>query len=149
LLDVVVAVEVIGCLKGKECRHTHHHGAEDFVADVEVVVREAALLVGQDAVIGILGRELGDAHPKARSLLHALEDEVDAVGILPQHFPQPGLHIVLLAHAFLGPLNGDVVIAGKGLDPILVVGGPLAQDLFADDRDTDHSAEEVHDLLGA
>ena len=31
----------------------------------------------------------------------------------------------------------------------MVVGGALAQDLFADRRNTDHVAEEVHHLLGA
>src|SRR6516164_8771600 len=46
LLDEVVAVEVIRRLEGKERRHPHDHGAEDFIADVEVVVGEAALLAG-------------------------------------------------------------------------------------------------------
>jgi hypothetical protein len=58
LLDVVVAVEVIRRLERKEGCHPHDHGTQDFIADVEVVVGEAALLAGQDAVIGILGREL-------------------------------------------------------------------------------------------
>ena len=44
--------------KGKEAGHAHDHGAENFVADVEVVVREAAALVRQDAVVGILGRDI-------------------------------------------------------------------------------------------
>jgi hypothetical protein len=43
----------------------------------------------------------------------------------------------------LGPLNGDIVIAGKGLDPVLVVGGPLAQHLFAHRRNANDPAEEV------
>jgi len=41
-----------------------------------------------------------------------------------------------------------LLIAGEGLDPLLVVSGPLAQNLFADDRNADNAAEEVHDLLG-
>src|SRR6516165_10682927 len=38
LLDEVVAVEVIRRLEGKERRHTHDHGTEHFIADVEIVV---------------------------------------------------------------------------------------------------------------
>ena len=109
---------------------------------------EAALLAGQDAMIGILRRELRHSHPKGWTLFHALEDEVHTKSVLADHFAQPRLHILFLAHALLGPLNGDVAIAGKGLDPLLVDGGPLAQNLFADDRNADNAAEEVHDLLG-
>ena len=39
------------------------------------------------------------------------------------------------------------MVAGEGLDPGLVVGGPLAQDLLAHHRDTEDLAEEVDDLL--
>jgi hypothetical protein len=73
---------------------------------------------------------------------------VHTMSVLADHSAQPRLHILFLAHAPLGPLNGDVVIAGKGLDPLLVVSGPLAQNLFANDRNADNAAEEVHDLLG-
>jgi hypothetical protein len=38
----------------REEGYTHHHGAENFVADVEVVVREAAALAGEDTVVGSL-----------------------------------------------------------------------------------------------
>src|SRR6266446_6140440 len=55
----------------------------DEAVPVEVVVREAAALAGEDAVIWILGGVFGDADAKARPLLHALEDEVDAVGVVP------------------------------------------------------------------
>jgi hypothetical protein len=41
------------------------------------------------------------------------------------------------------------VIAGEGLDPVLVIGGSLTQDLFAHHRSADDLAKEVHDLLGA
>jgi hypothetical protein len=87
LLDKAVAVEVVRRLEGKERRHTHDEGPENFIADVEVVVGEAALLVGQDAVIWILGRELRYGHPKGSPLLHALKYEEDTVSVLAQHFP--------------------------------------------------------------
>jgi hypothetical protein len=41
------------------------------------------------------------------------------------------------------------VIAGEGLDPVLIVGGPLAQKLLAHHRSSHDLAEEVDDLLGA
>src|SRR5262249_13177929 len=87
LLHEAVPVEVIRRLEGKECRHAHHEGPENFIADVEVVVGEAALLTGQDAVIWIFGRKLRDGDTKTRSLLHALEDEVNTEGVLPHDFP--------------------------------------------------------------
>src|SRR5215467_10651634 len=39
------------------------------------------------------------------------------------------------------------MVAGECLDPGLVVGGPLAQDLLAHYRDTEDLAEKVDDLL--
>ena len=44
LLDEGVAVEIVGGLEREERGHTHRHGAQGLVSDVEVVVREAALL---------------------------------------------------------------------------------------------------------
>jgi hypothetical protein len=63
LFDETVAVEVIGGLEREERGHPHHHRTENLIADVEIVVREAAALVGQDAIIWILGRVFrhGDA----------------------------------------------------------------------------------------
>src|ERR1700730_5474827 len=115
LLDEVVAVEVIRRLEGKERRHTHDHGTEDFIADVEVVMGKAALLAGPNAVVGIPGREFRCCYTKARPLLHALEDEVDAVSVPSHHLAEPGLNIVLLAHALLGPRDRNVMIAGECL----------------------------------
>src|SRR6476659_602084 len=80
-LDEVVAVEVICRLEGEEGCDTHHHGAENFIADIEVVVCEAAALAGEDAVVWILGGILRHADPEARPLFHTLEDEIDAIGV--------------------------------------------------------------------
>jgi hypothetical protein len=55
LLDEAVAVEVVGGLEREERGHPHHHRAQGFIAEVEVVVREAAALAGEDPVIWILG----------------------------------------------------------------------------------------------
>src|SRR6266478_5314976 len=134
LLDEAMAVEVIGSLEREERGDPHHHRAQGFVAQVEVVVREAAALASEDPVVWILGGVFGDADAKARSLLHALEDEVHAAGVVPAHAALPGQDMVFLAHAFLGPLNRQPMIAGEGFHPGPVVGGALAQDLLADDR---------------
>src|SRR5947208_9907822 len=98
---------------------------------------------------GSLGRKLRHGDAEARSLLHALEDEVHAVGTLLHHAAQPGPNKVLFAHALLGPLDRDVMIASEGLHPVLVVGGPLAQQLFAHHRSADDLAKEEYDLLWA
>src|SRR6476659_5151199 len=76
-----VAVEVICRLEGEEGCDTHHHGAENFISDIEVVVCEAAALAGEDAVVWILGGILRHADPEARPLFHTLEDEIDAIGV--------------------------------------------------------------------
>ena len=52
LLDEAVAIEVIRGLERQERGDPHDHRAEGFVADVEIVVGEAAALTRQDAVIG-------------------------------------------------------------------------------------------------
>ncbi len=51
LLDEAVAVEVVGGLEREERGHPHHYRAEDFIADIEIVVGEAAALAGKDPVI--------------------------------------------------------------------------------------------------
>ena len=58
LLDEAMAVEVVGGLEREERGDPHHHRAQGFIAEVEVVVREAAALAGEDAVIRILGGDI-------------------------------------------------------------------------------------------
>ena len=108
---------------------------------------EAASLVRQDAMVGIFRREFGHADAEGAALLHALEDEVDAVGAL-LHTAQRGQNVVLFAGSFFGPLHRDLVVAGIRLDPVPVVVGALAEDLFAHHRDAQDLPEEVDHLLG-
>src|SRR5208337_1286304 len=49
-------------------------------------------------VVRVLGRVLRQADAEGRPLLHALEDEVDTVGIALRHAAQPRQHVVLLAY---------------------------------------------------
>ena len=85
LLDEAVTVEIVSGLEGEERGHTHHHRTENLIADVEVVVGVAAALAGEDAVMRVLGGIFRHADAEARPLLHALEDEIDAVGVLVRH----------------------------------------------------------------
>jgi hypothetical protein len=149
LFDEAVAVEVIGGLERQERGDPHHHRAEGLVTDVEIVVGEAAALAGKDAIMGILGGVFRHGDAKGRPLLHAFENEVDAVGIRPHHAALPRQDMVLLAHALFGPFDRDPVIAREGFHPVLVVGRALAQDLLADDRNADDQMEEVYHPLGA
>ena len=55
--------------------------------------------------------------------------------------------MVLFADALLGPLDGDLVIAGEGFHPVPVVGGTSAQHLFAHYRNAQHLTDEVDHLF--
>jgi hypothetical protein len=110
-------------------------------------VGEAATLASEDAVMRVLGGIFRQADTEARTLLHALEDEIDAVGVLVRHSAQPRQDIVFLADALLGPLDRGMMIASVGFHPALIVGGALAQDFLADHGSADHLADEVHHLL--
>ena len=79
-LDEGVAVEPVGGMEWKEAGYPDDDRPQDLVADVEVVVGEAAPLDCQDAMVRILGGILGHRDAEGAALLHALEDEIDAVG---------------------------------------------------------------------
>jgi hypothetical protein len=105
-------LRLVGGLEREERGDPDHQRAQGFVAKVEVLVRETAALAGEDPVIRILGGVFGDADAKARPLLHALEDEVDAVSVVPRHAPLPGQDYVPphgeeIGFALDSPLEGD------------------------------------------
>ncbi len=148
LLDEAVTIEVIRGLERQERGDPHHHRAEGFVTDVEIVVGEAAALTRQDAIIDVLGGVLWHGDTKGRPLLHALEDVIDAVAIRPHHATLPRQDMVFLAHALFCPFDREAMIACEGFHPVLVVGGALAQDLPADHGNASDLMEEVHHPLG-
>src|SRR6267143_371283 len=80
-----MAIDVVGGMKGEKRCDPHDHGAENFIAQVEVVVREAAALFVQDAVVGIGGGKLGQDGAKGLALLQAFENEVHAMLVLALH----------------------------------------------------------------
>src|ERR1700758_4582387 len=55
LFNEAVAVEVVCCLERKERAHAHNDRAQHFIADVEIVVGEAAALMSDNPVIGVVG----------------------------------------------------------------------------------------------
>jgi len=69
------------CKTGHEIGTGDMSGAHD-VANIEVGMREAAPLVRQDAVVGVLGGILRHSDAESAALLHALEDKVDAESVL-------------------------------------------------------------------
>ncbi len=111
-------------------------------------MREAAALVGKDAVVRVLGGVFRHADAERRPLLHALENEVDAVSVVLRHSTLPGKDMVFLANTLLGPHDRGMMITREGFHPVLVVGGALAQDFLAHHRNAEHLTEEVHHLLG-
>jgi hypothetical protein len=147
--DEVVAVEPIGGVKGEETGDPDHHRTEDLVAEVEVIVSEAAALFGQEAVVRVSGGILGRSGTKGRALLHALEDEVHTVEVSLLHPPPRRFQVILFADSFLGPLDGNQMVASVGLHPALVVVRPLGEDLLGDHRYPHHFPEEVDNLLGS
>ena len=105
-LDEGVTVEPVGGVEGEETGHSDDDRSQNLVADVEVVVGEAAALVREDAVVGVLGGILWDADAEGAALFHAFEDEVDTVGPAFFHAAQCGQHVVLLAESFFGHSMG-------------------------------------------
>ena len=82
-------------------------------------------------------------------MFHALEDEVNAVGVLLHHPSQMRLYVILFAHALLSPFDGQFVIGGVCLHPAPVNFRALRQNRLLDDWHTEDIPEKVHHLLGA
>ena len=80
-------------------------------------------------------------------MFHALENEIDSIGALLAHSAQPGQDVILFADAFLGPLDGDVVVPGKSFHPVLIVIGTLAEHFLAQNWNSEDLAKEMNHLL--
>src|SRR5260370_6338151 len=69
----------------------------------------------------------------------------------PTRMPAPKFAtepVVLFADSLFGPLDGDVVVAGVSLNPVLVVVGALAENFFVNHGHAEHLVKEIHHLLG-
>ena len=120
-----------------------------MIADVEVIIGEPAAVRAEDAVIGIGGGELGHDGAKGRALLHALEDEVDAVPLRPFQPAQPRQDVVFFPYPFPRPLDAHAVIPRKSLHPTVVGVGPLAQHLGGNGLVAQDVPEEIHCVFWA
>jgi hypothetical protein len=99
-------------------------------------------------VVGVFCRILRHADAEGWPLFHALENEIDSIGALLAHAAQPGQDLILFADTFLGPLDGNVVVAGKSFHPVLIVIGTLAEHFLAQDWNSEDLAKEMNHLLG-
>ena len=149
LLDEGMAVEPVGGVKGKEGGYAQHDRSENLIPDIKIVVGEAAALVSQDAVVGVWGGIFGNSDAKGPTLFHALEDEIDPVGILLDQTMQLGGYVLFFAHSLFRPLDGDVMVAGIGLRPVPVIFGALAEHFFVHHREAQNLTDEIHHLLGS
>lgn len=129
--DARGAVEPVGRVAGEKRGPADQDRSEPLGADIEVVMGEAAGRMRQDAVVGVLRGILRHAAPEGAALFHALEDEVDSERILLHHPSQGGQNVIFLANTFSRPLHRDPGVAGKGLQPVLVVVGARAENFLA------------------
>src|SRR5437016_3332602 len=137
--DEGMPINPIAGLEGEKRADAQDHGAEHFIADVEVVV-------------GIVGRVLGQAGMESGARFHAFEDEVDAEALPTFHGAKIRSDVIFLSeafllHVFIGPAEGNTVVTREGFDPMLVVSRSLPQRLFSNGIDAVHVAEEMDDML--
>jgi hypothetical protein len=64
------------------------------------------------------------------------------------HAAQCGQDVILFADSLVGPLDGEMVVAGIGLHPTLVIVGAATEDLFVHYGDAENLMKEVDHLLG-
>src|ERR1019366_2199591 len=57
-------------------------------------------------------------------------------------------NVILFANALPSPFNRDLVVAGVGLHPVLVIVGALAENFLAHHRNAEDRSNEMNHLLG-
>ncbi len=115
--------------------------------DMRDTTHWARLLVGTPSGLYHQTREAGDAGPEGGSDLHALENEIHAEAIPPLHALGIGADVILFADILFGPLGEDVMAAGKGVYPAVVVVGATAQHFLGDGVEMMDVTEEMNDVL--
>src|SRR5437588_9656761 len=150
--DEGMPINPIAGLEGEKRADAQDHGAEHFIADVEVVVGIGRPVPFEDAVVGIVGRVLGQAGMESGARFHGFENEVDAEALPTFHGAKIRSDVIFLAeafllHVFIGPAEGNTVVTREGFDPMLVVSRSLPQRLFSNGIDAVHVAEEMDDML--
>src|ERR1035438_10321812 len=139
--------KIVSGLERKKGGRANHHRPENLLADIKVVVREAAPLISQNAMVRVLGRELGNPATECGTLLHALEDEVDSIRILFHHPAQMRQTLVFLCARPSRPIGWESCDCGISFHPLLVVASALREDGLVHYRRSDHLTEEIHHLI--
>jgi hypothetical protein len=147
-----MTIDPIAGGEGEKRTYAQDHGAESFIANVEVIVSVTSPLPPDDAIVRIFGRVLRWARTKGGARFHSFEDEVDAKAFPPFHGQEVGAGEVLLPEAFLlhvgvRPLNRNVMVASVGFYPMLVVSCSLPQYRLGNGVDAMHVAKEINDVL--
>ena len=148
-LHEVMAAEIPRGLKGKKGADPQNHGSQHVVEDIEVVVGEAASCLSDDAVIRIIGGEPGRDRAEGGGLLHALENEIDPEASGAFSLCEEGSYPIFLPHVLFRPFDGDAMVPGIGLDPVLVVNGPSGEYLLGDAGNAEDVSKEIDDMLRA
>src|SRR6266516_3831815 len=131
-LNEVVAVNVVSGLKRKKRADAHHHWAEDFIADIEIQMREARGSFANQTIVRIIGGVLGHQRPETVAPLHALQDEIHAITVLPLHALEVGPNVIFFSDALLGPLHRNPLFARESFNPSFVFVSSLRQRFFCD-----------------
>jgi hypothetical protein len=145
----VVAIEIPGGLEREKGPNPQHHGSQYVIEDIEVVVRETASALFQDAVVRIVGGELGLYRAEGGGLFHALENEIDPKALGAFGLREEGSYAIFLPHVLFGPFDGDAMVPGIGFDPVPVVNSPSGEHLLRDTGNAKDVSKKIDDLLRA
>ena len=106
----------------------------------------------EDAIVGIVGGELGWAGTKVGALFHGVEDEGDGEARLTFQGPEVGPRVVFQPEAWLvpfgfGPREGNGMVAREGCHPRWVILRSLAQRRLGNGVDAVQVAKKIEDGL--
>ena len=133
--------------KGRKRTDAKGQGSQYRIVDVEVKMSIAASPATQDTVVGILHGIAGLKGAEGGPDLHAAQDVIDAELVLPTHPLKGRSHVILLAHAFFGPLDGNPMIGSVGVHPTPIAVGALPQGLLRDGPDAVDVPEKVDNVF--
>ena len=144
--DEVVAVEISGQGERQERADAQGHRTGDLVVDVEIIMSETAAVLADKPQVWVLGGILRGHHAESPTLLHALEDVINAAAALPRHPAQGRAHPILFALAGHSPFQRQVMVAGISGHPGLIDAGALPQHFLGHDGLLAELAEKPGDI---
>src|SRR5437667_11391626 len=96
-----MTIDPIAGAEGKKRTDAQDHGAEYFIANVEVVVGVTRPMPPDDAITRLFGRVLRRAGAEVRARYHSFEDEVNAKAFATFHGQEEGAGVHFVPEAFL------------------------------------------------